>query len=111
MLIDGGDVQPHDVILLGARNLDPPEVEFIAAEGVRQELGGLPERIYVALDGDVIDPPDADVFMPEPGGIPLDGLEALLAGLPTPVGAGFSGFAPSARNEASLARLGHALGL
>jgi arginase len=111
MLIDGGDVQPHDVILLGARNLDPPEVEFIAAAGVRQELGALPEHVYVALDGDVIDPPDADVFMPEPAGIPLDRLEALLAGLPAPVGAGFTGFAPSVRNEASLARLGHALGL
>jgi arginase len=111
MLIDGGDVQPHDVILIGARNLDPPEVQFIAAAGVRQELGALPENVYVALDGDVIDPPDADVFMPEPDGIPLARLEALLAGLPAPVGAGFTGFAPSARNEASLARLGHALGL
>jgi arginase family enzyme len=86
-------------------------VEFIAAAGVRQELGALPEHVYVALDGDVIDPPDADVFMPEPAGIPLDRLEALLAGLPAPVGAGFTGFAPSVRNEASLARLGHALGL
>ena len=31
--------QPADVTLLGARNLDPPEVEFIAAAGVRTELG------------------------------------------------------------------------
>ena len=57
MLIDAGDVQPADVTLVGARNLDPPEVEFIAEAGVRQELGELPERLYVALDGDVIDPP------------------------------------------------------
>ena len=44
MLIDGGDVRPDDVTLIGARNLDPPEVEFIAAAGVRRELGELPER-------------------------------------------------------------------
>jgi arginase family enzyme len=99
------------VTLLGARNLDPPEVEFIAASGIAQELGELPERLYVALDGDVIDPPDADVFMPEPDGISLGELELLLARLPAVVGAGFTGFARSERNEASLARLGHALGL
>jgi hypothetical protein len=111
MLIDGGDVRPEDVVLLGARNLDPPEVEFIAAAGVRQELRDLPERVYVALDGDVIDPPDADVFMPEPDGIPLAQLESLLAEIPGVVGAGFTGFTRSERNEGILTRLGHALGL
>ena len=111
MLIDAGDVRAGDVTLLGARNLDPPEAEFIAESGVRQELGELPDLLYVAVDGDVIDPPDADVFMPEPDGIPLAELERLLAGLPAVVGAGLTGFARSERNEASLARLGHALGL
>src|SRR6185437_14886130 len=43
MLLDAGDVDPQDVILLGARNLDPPEVEFIAATAIRQELGPLPD--------------------------------------------------------------------
>jgi len=111
MLIDAGDIRSEDVTLLGARNLDPPEVEFIAGAGVQTELGGLPERLYVAVDGDVIDPPDADVFMPEPDGIPLQRLETLLAELPGVIGAGFTGFLRSDRNEASLARLGHALGL
>jgi hypothetical protein len=111
MLIDGGDVRPEDVTLLGARNLDPPEVDFIAAAGVREELGRLPEHVYVAVDGDVIDPPDADVFMPEPDGIPLARLETQLAEIPTVVGAGFTGFTRSERNEGILTRLGHALGL
>src|SRR5581483_3730189 len=111
MLIDGGDVRPEDVTLLGARNLDPPEVEFIAKAGVRQELGELPEYVYVALDGDVLDPPDADVFMPEPDGIPLARLESLLAAIPWVAGAGFTGFTRSERNEGILTRLGHALGL
>jgi arginase family enzyme len=111
MLIDAGDVAAEDVTLLGARNLDPPEEAFIAAAGIRRELGELPANVYVALDCDVIEPPELDVWMPEPGGIPLDELEALLAGIPRPIGAGFSGLAPSARNETALPRLGHALGL
>jgi hypothetical protein len=49
--------------------------------------------------------------MPEPGGTGLDDLEALLASIPRPAGAGFTGLRHSARNEQALARLGHALGL
>jgi arginase family enzyme len=113
MLIDGGDVDPRDVTLLGARNLDPPEVRFIAEAGIRQELTelrlGLP--LYVAVDCDVIEPGELDVFMPEPDGIGLDDLEALLASLPRPIGAGITGATASARNEQALPRLGHALGL
>jgi arginase len=111
MLIDAGDVAAEDVTLLGARSLDPPEEAFIAAAGIRRELAELPANVYVALDGDVIEPPQLDVWMPEPAGIPLDELEALLAGIPSPIGAGFTGLRASARNEVALARLGHALGL
>lgn len=111
MLIDAGDVAPEDVTLLGARSLDPPEEAFIAESGIRQELGALPDHVYVALDGDVSEPGQLDVFMPEPAGIPLAELEALLATIPRPVGAGFSGLRASARNEEALARLGHSLGL
>src|SRR5881394_3003089 len=50
MLIDAGDVAPTDVTLLGARNLDPPEVAFIEEAGIRRELGELPDAVYVALD-------------------------------------------------------------
>jgi len=111
MLIDAGDVAPEDVVLLGARNLDPPEVVFIEEAGIRDELGELPEAVYVALDCDVIEPSQLDVFMPEPDGIPLRDLEALLAGIKRPVGAGITGAIPSPRNEQELPRLGHALGL
>jgi hypothetical protein len=86
-------------------------VEFIAAAGIRQELGELPDRVYVALDCDVIEPTQLDVWMPEPDGIPLAELEALLARIPRPLGAGFTGLLASRRNEEALARLGHALGL
>ena len=111
MLIDAGDVAAEDVTLLGARNLDPPEDAFIAAAGIRRELGELPANVYVALDCDVIEPEQLDVFMPEPGGLSLEELEALLAGIPRPVGAGLSGLRASVRNEETLVRLAHALGL
>ena len=111
MLIDAGDVAPADVILLGARNLDPPEEVYIEEVGIRRELGELPEAVYVALDLDVIRPGDLDVFMPEPGGPTLDELEALLASIPQPVGAGITGGIATVRNEQELPRLGHALGL
>ncbi len=56
MLIDAGAVAAGDVALVGARSLDPPEVEFIREAGIRTEPGGLPDRVYVALDCDVLDP-------------------------------------------------------
>jgi arginase len=111
MLVDAGDVAAKDVRLLGARSLDPPEEAFIEASGIRRELGELTDNVYVALDCDAVEPAQLDVFMPQPGGIPLVQLEALLAGIPRPVGAGFTGLRASSRNEAALARLGHALGL
>ena len=111
MLIDAGDVAPEDVTLLGARNLDPPEAVFIAESGIRTELADLPEHLYVALDGDVADPGELDVFTPEPDGFELARIEALSASLPLPVGAGLTGLCASARNERALERLGHALGL
>jgi arginase len=111
MLIDAGDVAAEDVTLLGARNLDPPEAELIASAGIRTQLEDLPGPLYVAVDGDVGDEAELDVFMPEPDGVPLAELERILASLPRPVGAGLTGFRASERNEETLARLGHALGL
>jgi hypothetical protein len=111
MLVDGGDVDPRDVVLLGARNLDPPEQEFLEAAGIRTELADLPDRLYVAIDCDVLEPGELDVFMPEPDGLTLAELERLLASLPRPAGAGFSGLEPGEGNAAALTRLVRALGL
>jgi arginase len=111
MLIDDGDVDPKDVTLLGARSLDPPEEAFIASAGIRLELDGLQDNVYVALDLDVVRPPQLDVFMPEPGGLGIGEIEQLLASFPRPVGAGFTGLVSSERNEEALTRFGHALGL
>jgi arginase family enzyme len=84
---------------------------LIAAAGIRREPGPLPDRLYVALDGDVLEPSFTDVLMPEPGGLSQAALESLLAEFPVPVGAGLTGFVPSVRNESLAPRLVHALGM
>jgi arginase family enzyme len=111
MLIDAGDVSATDVTLIGARNLDLPEERFLEAAGIRREVDEFPAPVYVALDGDVVEPGELDVFFPEPEGMLIGDLEQLLAGLPSPLGAGFTGLRRSPRNEAALTRLGLALGL
>jgi arginase len=116
MLLDRGTVAAADVVLWGARNLDPPEVEFIAAAGIGDEPSVLLDRaeaVYVALDCDVFDPDELAVFMPEAGGPSLDDLERLLTEVQESgklVGAGFTGLAPDPANAEKLHRLTAALG-
>ena len=58
MLLDRGTVDAGAVVLWGARNLDPPEEEFIAANGIGDDPGtllGRADAVYVALDCDVVD--------------------------------------------------------
>ena len=122
MLIDGGAVEAEDVVLLGARNLDPPEEDFIAASGLLQGSDGIGrllavvQAVYVALDADVLDPGEGvAVFMPEPDGLSRTAVEDVLrtiAGGPAPVvGAGMTGLVDDERNTAPLSRLAGALGL
>jgi arginase family enzyme len=119
MLLDSGAVAADDVALVGARNLDPPEEEFIAASG----LGLGPEAVdsalrdttgtYVAIDFDALDESEVAAFMPEPGGLALSELEALVtsARKQAPVlGAGFSALLPREENLGPISRLTKALG-
>jgi len=116
MLIDGGAVGAADVALWGARNLDPPEIDFIATAGIHDDPAAVLDRVeavYVALDCDVLDPAELAVFMPEPGGSTVAGLEKLLIGIRgrgTVVGAGLTGLAPDPANVAKLQRFTAALG-
>ena len=116
MLIDSGAVAAQDVALVGARNLDPPEVEFIAASGLHDDPQAVLDRVdcvYVALDCDVFEPSQLAVFMPEPGGPMLADVERQLAAIRdsgTVVGAGLTGLAPDPANVEKLERLTAALG-
>ena len=120
MLIDSGAVASGDVALVGARNLDPPEEEFIAKSDVHvgrdaigQALDGA-DGVYVAFDADSVDPMELDVFMPEPDGIRLTESEAMLrslAGRAPVLGLGFTGLRQSDRNVEPLTRLAAAVGL
>jgi arginase len=116
MVIDGGAVDAQDVALVGARNLDPPEVAYIAAAGIHDDARAVlarVDRVYVALDCDVFEPSQLAVFMPEPGGPTLTELEVLLGRIReggTVVGAGLTGLAPDRANVEKLERLTTALG-
>jgi arginase family enzyme len=115
-LIDRGTTAAADVVLWGARHLDPPEEEFISAAGIGDDPDSLLERadaVYVALDCDVLAPGELAVFMPEPGGPTRGELEQLLARVRESgklVGAGFTGLAPDPANVEKLERLAAALG-
>src|SRR3989449_8844928 len=65
MVIDGGAVDEEDVALLYARDLDPPEQEFLTGsrvrvgeQGLHQALEGA-DGVYVALDVDALEPGEA----------------------------------------------------
>jgi arginase family enzyme len=106
MLLDSGAIDADDVALVGARNLDPPEEEFIRAsklhvgeEGIAKALDGV-ACAYVALDVDVLEPSELSVFMPEPGGPSRQEVERILRDVAAQakiLGAGFTGltFEPS----------------
>ena len=119
-LIDSGAVEADDVVLIGARSLDPPEEEFIGSHGIRlgeEGIGGALEGVscaYVAFDADVLEPSELAVFMPEPGGLFLTDGERILAGIAActnVLGAGFTGATFEPGNVPPLARLAAALGL
>ena len=116
MLIDGAAVEPNDVALWGARNLDPPEAEFIAGAGIHSTPAPVLERVdkvYVALDADVFDPSEFAVWMPEPAGPSLADVEKLLIEIrdrATVVGVGLTGLAPDPANVEKLERLTTAVG-
>jgi arginase len=120
MILDSGAVDPQDTILLGARSLDPPEREYVAAIGLRTDAGELEaalddtEGAYVALDVDSLEPNAIRPFMPEPGGLTMQDVADLLRrirGHSPVLGAGFSGLAAEPSNVDPLTGLALALGL
>ena len=119
-LIDSGAVEASDVALVGARNLDPPEEEFIHSQGVHVGEEGIAKALqgsagsYIAFDADVLDPTELVVFMPEPDGLPLFEAERILSGVAknsSVLGAGLTAASFEPGNVGPLSRLTAALGL
>jgi arginase len=116
MLLDEGVVSPEDAALVGARSLDPPEVEYMASVGLDESIGRALEgvdAVYVALDLDVLDPSEVDVLVPEPDGMSADAVEALLRDLAAQTaiaGIGVTGFLATDRNAALAERMLRAAG-
>jgi arginase family enzyme len=110
-LIDTGAVSVEDVALVGARNLDPAEVDFVAAQGIDDDVDRAladADRVYVALDADVLQPGELAAFMPEPGGPTLDEVEGTLRRIAVAapvVGLGITGLVDDPANEPGLVRL------
>jgi arginase family enzyme len=81
MAIDEGSVAAPDVALVGARDLDPPEADYVAEQGIDDDLARALERVdaaYVALDADVLEPGAVPCFMPVPAGLSADEVEAVI---------------------------------
>jgi arginase len=117
LLLDAGVVRADDVALVGARNLDLAEVEYMAQTGIDDSLDRAlagADAVYVAFDLDVLDPGEADVFMPEPDGMSVAAAEDVLrevASRATIAGVGVTGLVQSDDNTRVISRLLAALGL
>ena len=105
---------------VGARNLDPPEEEFIRSSGLHTGEEGIPRALdgagytYVALDCDVLEATQISAFMPEPGGLSRADVERIfrdLRGRTKLLGAGFSGATFEPANVEPLTGFLRALGL
>ena len=120
MLLDSGAVAAGDVALVGARNLDPPEEEFIATNGLGLGAGAVYGALagtagaYVAVDFDSLADDEVAPFMPEPGGLSVAEAEEVLVSVcarSRVLGAGLTAMLPDERNVEPASRLTAALGL
>lgn len=120
MLLESGAVEAQDVVLVGARNLDAPEKEFIAVNGIGQGHDAVGTALagtfgtYVAVGFDSLAEDEVVAFMPEPGGLSLVEAEEVLVSVReagSVLGAGLTAMLPDERNVGPAARLTAALGL
>ena len=116
--LDEGSVRPEDVALVGARNLDPPEVEYMRASGIDDDVDARARRCRGGLRRPRLRrarPSAISCFMPEPDG-PYPGrassgscVEVAGSG-PAVAGLGLTGLRPDADVD-TLTRLPVRLGL
>ena len=117
MLLDDGVLSPGDVALVGARALDPPEADYLAEHGIddslERALDGV-DAVYIALDLDVLDPSEVQVFVPESDGPSAGAVESILREVVSRarlVGIGVTGHMRDERNIPVITRLLAAAGV
>ena len=117
MLLDDGVLSPGDVALVGARALDPPEADYLAEHGIddslERSLAGV-DAVYIALDLDVLDPSEVQVFVPESDGPSAGAVESILREVVSRarlVGIGVTGHMRDERNIPVITRLLAAAGV
>jgi arginase len=119
LLLESGAVEAQDVALVGARNLDPPEEEFISMHGIAMGGDAVGRTLdgtrgaYVAVDFDSLASDEVAPFMPEPGGLSVAEAEEVLVSVrenTNVLGAGLSAMLPDERNLGPATRLAVALG-
>jgi arginase len=109
-------VAEHDVVLVDARDLDPPEAAFLAGSPIRHvpvdEVGAaLPDGpVYLHVDVDVVDPAELPgLLFPAPGGPALPAVAAAVRAVVAGGGVAAVGFActyrPGGGADARLAGL------
>lgn len=114
MAIDEGAVAPQRVAHVGARDLDPAELEYMRRVGIDADVARAVEgsdAVYVALDADVVRPGELVPFMPVAGGPALAEVVELLRTLPRVDGLGLTGHVRDLRNVEPLTDLARAAGL
>lgn len=117
MLLDDNVVSPEHVALVGARALDPPEADYLAEHGIddslERALAGV-DAVYVALDLDVLDPSEVQVFVPErdgPGVAEVEGILREVVSCAPLAGIGITGHFRDDRNVPVIIRLLAAAGV
>lgn len=123
-LVPSSTLAPRRCVLLGTRSMDPPEHAFIDAHDLPllnpEQLQNQPRQLeqfldrwlpegaplYIHLDLDVVDPQVwPAVAVPEPGGLDIPALAAVITSLRARgklVGAGITEYLPSVDHDPSL---------
>jgi arginase len=118
-LVPARPLTPTNVILVGARELDPPEDEYLAASAIalldasvvtaKKLVAAIRKteatRVYIHVDLDVLDPAEFDgLDSPVPFGLSAAALVELIRAIRADfelVGAGITEFAPTSPDAAS----------
>jgi arginase len=103
-------VPERDVVLVDARDLDPPEAEYLARSAIRRvpvdQVGDVAAPVYLHIDVDVVDPDDLPgLLFPAPGGPSLAAVTEAARGIVAAGGVAAAGIACTYRRGSGAERM------